>query len=82
MPRRFEGDRGITGERLWALRREAKISTAELSRRTGINATTISYLEVGRVREPEAFTLCILADFYGVSMDYLYGRTDNRRMAQ
>ncbi len=31
-------------------------------------------------REPVAGTLLTLADFYGVSVDYLLGRTENREV--
>ena len=43
---------------------------------TGIEQALLSKYENG-VRIPPTDTLMILADYYGVSMDYIMGRTDN-----
>ncbi len=45
---------------------------------TGIEQSLISKYESGE-RVPPTETLMILADFYGTSMDYLMGRTDEDR---
>ena len=42
---------------------------------TGIEQALLSKYENG-VRIPPTDTLMILADYYGVSMDYIMGRTD------
>ncbi len=42
---------------------------------TGIEQALLSKFENG-VRIPPTETLVLLADYYGVSMDYIMGRTD------
>lgn len=46
---------------------------------TGIEQALLSKYENG-VRVPPTDTLMILADYYGVSMDYIMGRTDNPKV--
>lgn len=41
-----------------------------------VSPSTISNYENG-VHSPDLDTLCKLSNFYGVSLDYLLGRTDN-----
>ncbi len=45
---------------------------------TGIEQSLISKYEKGE-RIPPTETLMILADFYGTSMDYLMGRTNEKQ---
>ena len=45
--------------------------------RTGIEQALVSKYENGE-RVPPTETLMQLADFYGVSMDYIMGRTDRK----
>ncbi len=40
---------------------------------------TYAYYETGERMVPPG-VLCALADFYGVSVDYILGRTDRREM--
>lgn len=47
-------------------------SQREVSRETGIGQVTIANYETGRT-EPDLENLGILADFYGVSVDWLLG---------
>lgn len=42
---------------------------------TGIDQRTLSNYETGKT-SPDSFALIKLADFFGVSIDYLVGRTD------
>ena len=46
---------------------------------TGIEQALLSKYENG-VRIPPTDTLMILADYYGVSIDYIMGRTDNPKV--
>ena len=46
---------------------------------TGIEQALLSKYENG-LRIPPTDTLMILADYYGVSMDYIMGRTDNPKI--
>ena len=61
------------GQRLRELRKSKYLTQAQVAE--SINCTTAAYnrYETGE-REPSMETLISLADYYGVSMDYLYGR--------
>ncbi len=65
--------------RLKLLRKEKKISQLALQMATGIEQALISKYE-NNVRIPPTETLVILADFYGVSIDYILMRTDNPKI--
>ncbi len=67
--------------RLKQLRKEQKISQMELESRTGIEQALISKFENGK-RVPLVHQLVILADYYGVSIDYILERTERREIAQ
>lgn len=67
----------IFSERILALRDERKLSQAALAKEVGITSRTYQRYEAGE-REPMLSTLVRMADFYGVSMDYLAGRTDTK----
>lgn len=55
------------------LREFEKLSQKEIAKRLNLPYTTYRNYEIGR-NEPTIDTLCKLADFYGVSLDYLVGR--------
>lgn len=63
------------------LRKERGLTQIALQMKTGIEQALISKYENGE-RVPPTETLLILADFYGVSVDYLLGRTDNPAINQ
>lgn len=67
----------IFSERILALRDERKLSQVALAKEVGITSRTYQRYEAGE-REPLMSTLVRMADFYGVSMDYLAGRTDTK----
>ena len=58
------------------LRKEVGLTQISLQMKTGIEQSLLSKYENGE-RVPPTETLIVLADFYGVSMDYIMGRTDN-----
>ncbi|MBR1560464.1 MAG: helix-turn-helix transcriptional regulator [Clostridia bacterium] len=58
------------------LRRERGLTQIALQMKTGIDQALISKFESGE-RIPPTDALLILADFYGVSIDYILMRTDN-----
>lgn len=58
------------------LRKNAGHTQIALQMKTGIEQALISKFESGE-RIPPTETLMLLADFYGVSMDYIMCRTDN-----
>ena len=65
------------GERLKLLRKEKKVPQKELADLLGISIRGYQFYE-SEVNEPNVKVLTALADFYGVTIDYLVGRTDKR----
>lgn len=63
-------------ERIRELRRSQNMTQAALGTIIGVGQDSISIYEKGK-HYPEVRNLIILADFFGVSTDYLLGRTDN-----
>ena len=61
--------------RLKELRLAKKKTQLQVQMETGIEQALLSKFENG-VRIPPTDTLMLLADYYGVSMDYIMGRTD------
>lgn len=57
------------------LRKERNISQTELGKAIGVSARAISYWEQG-VNEPKATYIAKLAEYFGVSSDYLLGLED------
>ncbi len=66
----------MIGERLKKLREERGILQRQLAEMLKLTQQTISLYESNK-REPDAETLSKIADFFGVTIDYLLGRTDN-----
>ena len=62
--------------RLKELRKERKLSQLRLAIELGMNQNSISRYETGE-READYATLCLFADFFDVSIDYLLERTNN-----
>lgn len=58
------------------LRRQRGLTQIALQMKTGIDQALISKFESGE-RIPPTDALLILADFYGVSIDYILMRTDD-----
>lgn len=65
-------------ERLKATRKERGLKQQDVAEKTGINVITLSGYEIGK-NEPNMEALVCLADVYGVSLDYLMCRTDERQ---
>ena len=63
--------------RLKALRKERNVSQLKLALDLNMNQNSISRYETGE-READYETLIRFADYFGVSLDYLLGRTDKR----
>ena len=61
------------------LRKEKGLSQIAVQMQTGIEQALISKYENGE-RVPPTETLMQLADFYGVSIDYIMGRTDRKEV--
>lgn len=62
--------------RLKELRTKKHISQVKLAMDLNMNQNSISRYENGE-READYKTLIKFADYFGVSVDYLLGRTDN-----
>ena len=62
--------------RLKELRKEHNITQLKLAMDLSISQNTISRYETGE-READYKTLIAIADYFGVSLDYLLERTDN-----
>lgn len=63
--------------RLRLLRKEKNITMKQLGLLFGAAESTVSHWETGK-REPDNETLSRLADFFGVSIDYLLGRNETK----
>ena len=63
--------------RIRLLRRERNLTQAQVGKQINVPARTYAYYEAGERMIPPT-VLCALADLYGVSVDYLLGRTDNK----
>lgn len=66
-------DKKAFGKRLKKLRLEKKLTAKEFGEIFSLAESTISGYENGN-RKPDMETLMKFADFFEVSMDYLYGR--------
>ena len=62
--------------RLKELRTKRRISQVKLAMDLNMNQNSISRYENGE-READYKTLIAFADYFGVSVDYLLGRTDH-----
>ena len=67
----------LMGQRLKELRKEKRIYQREMGEFLGITLQHYQKMEKGEVNIP-SLTLCALADYFGVSADYLLGRSDER----
>ena len=63
-------------ERIRMLRGEKHLTQAEVAREVGLSARGYQDLELGAT--PRGDSLLAIAEFYGVSIDWLMGRTDTR----
>lgn len=62
--------------RLQELRKQKKLSQLKVALDLNMNQNSISRYENGE-READYETLLRFADYFNVSLDYLFGRTDN-----
>lgn len=65
-------------ERIRGLREDADLTQAQVGKAINVPQRTYAYYESGERMIPP-HVLCALADFYKVSVDYLLGRTDNKK---
>lgn len=65
----------VFSERLVRLRKDKGFSQNALAKEIGVSPRTYQDYEYGE-REPQVAIFSRIADFYGVTLDYLAGRTD------
>ena len=66
----------IVGERLRELRQSAKISQGKMAAVVGSSQSAVARYESGEAHVPEE-TVVRYADYFDVSLDYIFGRTEN-----
>lgn len=64
-------------ERIRELREDADLTQEKVGRSINVPQRSYAYYESGQRMVPP-HVLCALADFYGVSVDYLLGRTNRK----
>lgn len=69
----------IIFERLKLLRKDRGVTQKEIASSVGVSEVSYQRFEYGTVR-PSLETLIALADYFGVSLDYLVGRSDDPRI--
>lgn len=67
---------GVFAERLKLLRAQRNLSQSQLAKKLNISQSAVGGWEILKA-EPGHETLCLVADVFGVSLDYLLGRTEN-----
>ena len=65
----------MISERIKELRLEKGISQLTLGKAIGVSQKAVDYWERG-VNEPKASYVVLLADYFGVTADFLLGRKD------
>lgn len=68
---------GVIEMKLRELREQKGVTQKEVATAVGCTSTVYSRYERGE-REPDITTLCRLADYFGVSVDYIVGRTNEK----
>ena len=64
------------GERLKDLRVERKLTLEQLAAEVGISKSALGKYESDNGKDISPYSIVLLADYYGVSCDYLMGRTE------
>lgn len=64
--------------RIRELREDADLTQEKVGKAINISQRNYAYYESGQRLIPPS-VLCALADFYDVSVDYILGRTNNRK---
>lgn len=66
------------GERLKDLRVERKLTLEQLADEVGISKSALGKYESDNGKDISPYSISLLADYYGVSADYLMGRTETK----
>lgn len=70
----------VFGERLTELRKDLRMNQYDLAKQLNMAASSVSNLETGR-RTPNAYLICQIAKFFGVTTDYLLGLSNTKTPA-
>lgn len=70
----------MIAEKLKSIRKTVLKTQSQTAIAIGVTQQTYNGYETGR-REPDLKTLCNIADYFNVSLDYLLGRTDEKESA-
>jgi len=65
----------IFSKRVFELRKQRNLKQEDLGAAVGIKKQTVSMIEKGK-RAASIEVVCALADYFGVTVDYLVGHTD------
>ena len=66
------------GERLKDLRTAQKLTLEQLAAEVGISKSALGKYELDNGKDISPYSILVLADYYGVSCDYLMGRTETK----
>lgn len=66
------------GERLKDLRTAQKLTLEQLAAEVGISKSALGKYESDNGKDISPYSILLLADYYGVSCDYLMGRTETK----
>ncbi|TPG93555.1 XRE family transcriptional regulator (plasmid) [Brevibacillus laterosporus] len=69
-------EKQIFADRLTKLLEKQNIKPSQLAKIAGITKQSIHTLQIGKTT-PKLETICIIAEYLHVSIDYLVGRTNN-----
>ena len=65
-------------ERLQDLRKERHLTLEQLAEQTGLSRSALGKYESDDYKDISPFAIATLAEFYGVSTDYLMGLSENK----
>jgi len=71
----------VFGQKLTELRKQKNLTQAELAKILGVARTTYSSYEQGR-RKPDDEIQKKIADYFGVSLDFLHGRGNSSKITK
>ena len=71
----------VFSDRLKALRKDKKLKQKDVAELLHCTERHYQRIEYGQINLP-SLDLLFLADYFGVSADYLLGRTDNREVTR
>lgn len=66
--------------RIRDIRKKCGLTLKELGERVGVGESTMSQYETGK-RQPDYEVLLRISDYFGVSVDYLLGKSDEKTPA-